>query len=560
MRRLPYRLFLIASLLIGPLASLGSLWLVSASGAGSHVVVATYEGVINPVAAEYLHDALAFAESSHAQALVLKLDTPGGLDTSMRLIIKDMTNASIPVVAYVAPSGGRAASAGVFITMAAHVAAMAPGTNIGAAHPVAMGGGEMDKTMKEKVENDSVAYIKSIAEQRGRNVKWAEDAVRKSVSATEKEALGLKIIDLVVEDIPALLARLDGRKVALASGSVTLETKGVEARAFPMGWRMEALKALSDPNIAMLLMTIGTIGILAELYNPGAILPGVVGAISLILAFYSLQSLPINYAGVLLIVLGVVFFVLEIQVTSYGLLTLGGIASMTLGGLLLVEPPTVMPHAWEPDYRARYRHVYSCNPSPGEHRIVYPWPFGWPAPPTEPDRTPWEDRLDAVVMVAGDKRSDVMGEQYSARHSVVEALLAAGLTVHVYGRPQWTGLGTYCGAIELKEKVATMARYRYALAIENTSMPGYLTEKLPDALAAGCAVAYLGDDETVRGTPGIPLGDVDSLHDWPRFRAAPFRGWTAERHHEYLERINLGAIAAHMSTDRLCSTILSSIS
>jgi membrane-bound serine protease (ClpP class) len=336
-RRLPHRLFLAASLLIGPLLSLGSLWLAPASGAGSHVVVATYEGVINPVAAEYLHDALAFAESSHAQALIVKLDTPGGLDTSMRLIIKDMTNAPIPVAVYVAPSGGRAASAGVFITMAAHVAAMAPGTNIGAAHPVAMGGGEMDKTMQEKVENDSVAYIKSIAEQRGRNVKWAEDAVRKSVSVTEKEALDLKIIDVVVEDIPALLAKLDGRKVTLANGSVTLQTKGVETREFSMGWRLEALKAISDPNIAMLLMTIGTIGILAELYNPGAILPGIVGAISLILAFYSLQSLPINYAGLLLIILGIVFFVLEIKVTSYGLLTLGGIAAMTLGGLLLVK-------------------------------------------------------------------------------------------------------------------------------------------------------------------------------------------------------------------------------
>ena len=337
MTHLSYRLSLIASLLIGPLVGLVSSWPVSASNTGSHVVVATYEGVINPVAAEYLHDALALAESSHAQALVLKLDTPGGLDTSMRLIIKDMTSASIPVVVYISPSGGRAASAGVFITMAAHVAAMAPGTNIGAAHPVAMGGGEMDKTMKDKVENDSAAYIKSIAEQRGRNVKWAEDAVRKSVSVTEKEALDLKIIDVVVEDIPALLARLDGRKVALAGGPVTLQTKGVETRAFPMGWRMEALKALSDPNIAMLLMTIGTIGILAELYNPGAILPGIVGAISLILAFYSLQSLPINYAGVLLILLGIVFFVLEIKVTSYGLLTLGGIAAMTLGGLLLVK-------------------------------------------------------------------------------------------------------------------------------------------------------------------------------------------------------------------------------
>jgi membrane-bound serine protease (ClpP class) len=337
MHRFPSRPVLFASLLIGPLAGLVSPGLAPASGAGAHVTVAAYEGVINPVAAEYLHDALAAAEASRAQALIVKLDTPGGLDTSMRLIIKDITNAPLPVAVYVSPSGGRAASAGVFITLAAHVAAMAPGTNIGAAHPVAMGGGEMDKTMKEKVENDAVSYIKSIAEQHGRNVKWAEDAVRKSVSATEKEALELKIVDLVVEDVPALLARLDGRTVSLAGGSVTLRTKGVEARAFPMGWRLEALKALSDPNIAMLLMTIGTIGILAELYNPGAILPGIVGAISLILAFYSLQSLPINYAGVALIVLGVVFFILEIKVTSYGLLTLGGIAAMTLGGLLLVK-------------------------------------------------------------------------------------------------------------------------------------------------------------------------------------------------------------------------------
>jgi membrane-bound serine protease (ClpP class) len=321
----------------GLLAILGVLWSTPAASAGAPVILATYEGVINPVAAEYLHDALAFAESTHAQALIVRLDTPGGLDTSMRLIIKDFTNATLPVAVYVSPSGGRAASAGVFITMAAHVAAMAPGTNIGAAHPVAMGGGEMDKTMKEKIENDSVSYLKSIAEQRGRNVKWAEDAVRKSVSATEKEALELNVIDLVAEDVPALLAKLDGRTVALASGPVTLQTRGVEVREFPMGWRLEALKALSDPNIAMLLMTIGVIGILAELYNPGAILPGVVGAISLILAFYSLQSLPINYAGVALIILGIVFFILELKVTSYGLLTLGGIAAMTLGGLLLVK-------------------------------------------------------------------------------------------------------------------------------------------------------------------------------------------------------------------------------
>lgn len=317
---------------------IGSLAAESAqAGITGEAVVATYEGVINPVAAEYLHDALAFAQETGAHALIIKLDTPGGLDTSMRLIVKDITSATIPVVVFVAPSGGRAASAGVFITMAAHVAVMAPGTNIGAAHPVAMGGGEMDKTMKEKVENDSVAYIKSIAEQHGRNVSWAEDAVRKSVSVTEQEALKLKIIDLVADDVPALLKQLHGRKLILPNGPWTLATAALDVHQYPMSPRLELLKVLSDPNIAYLLMTIGTIGIMAELYSPGAILPGIVGAISLILAFYSLQSLPVNYAGALLVILGVVFLLLEISVTSYGLLALGGLAAMTLGGLLLIK-------------------------------------------------------------------------------------------------------------------------------------------------------------------------------------------------------------------------------
>jgi membrane-bound serine protease (ClpP class) len=301
------------------------------------VYVGTYEGIINPVAAEYINHVLAVAQEAGAVAVVLRLDTPGGLDTSMRLIIKDITASPIPVIVYVSPSGGRAASAGVFILYAAHIAAMAPGTNVGAAHPVAMGGGEMDAVMKAKVENDAAAYIKSIAEKRGRNVQWAEDAVRKSLSVTEKEALTLKIIDLVAEDMPSLLAAVDGRDVVTGAGKVVLRTKGAPLQETVMGWRLEALKALSDPNIAFILMTLGTIGLIAELYNPGAILPGIVGAISLILAFYSLQTLPINYAGVLLILLSIVLFILEIKVVSYGLLSLGGIASMVLGALMLVK-------------------------------------------------------------------------------------------------------------------------------------------------------------------------------------------------------------------------------
>lgn len=305
--------------------------------AESHLLVATYDGVINPVAAEYVHDALAAAEATNARALIVRLNTPGGLDSSMRLIIQDITGSTIPVIVYVSPSSGRAASAGVFITMAGHVAAMAPGTNIGAAHPVALGGGEPDKTMKEKMENDSAAYLKSIAEQRGRNVAWAEDAVRKSLSVTEGEALKLKVVDLVAENIPALLKQLDGRTIALQNGPTVLHTANAAVRDFPMGLRLEFLKTLSDPNIAYLLMTIGTIGLIAELYNPGAILPGVVGAISLILAFYSFQSLPINYAGVLLFLLGIVFFILEASITSYGLLGIGGAVSMLLGSVMLIK-------------------------------------------------------------------------------------------------------------------------------------------------------------------------------------------------------------------------------
>ncbi len=335
----PYRAFgrpILAATMGGAVIALCLILMGSPAYAGE-VIVASYEGVINPVAAEYLHDALAFAHSSGAQALIFKLDTPGGLDTSMRLMIKEMIGSPLPVIVFVAPSGGRAASAGVFITMAAHVAAMAPGTNIGAAHPVAMGGGEMDGTMKEKVENDATAYIKSIAEQRGRNVSWAEDAVRKSISATEQEAVKLKIIDMVAENIPSLLKQLNGRTITMATGSITFSNETATLREFPMGTRLELLKTLSDPNIAYLLMSIGTIGIMAELYSPGAILPGIIGAISLILAFYSLQSLPVNYAGALLVILGVVFLLLEISVTSYGLLALGGLAAMTLGGLLLIK-------------------------------------------------------------------------------------------------------------------------------------------------------------------------------------------------------------------------------
>ncbi|HEX9758230.1 MAG TPA: nodulation protein NfeD [Nitrospiria bacterium] len=301
------------------------------------VHVISYNGVINPVAAEYISKAISTAEEDRAEALVIQLDTPGGLDQSMRIIIKEMNASSVPVLVYVSPTGARAASAGVFITMAAHVAAMAPGTNIGAAHPVALGGGEMDSEMVKKVENDAAAYIKSIAQKHHRNEEWAEKAVRESVSVTEEEALKLNVIDLIAENLTSVLDNIEGREVSTSAGPQTLHTKGKDLKTFEMGTRFKILQALSDPNIAFLLMSLGMIGLFFELSNPGLILPGVVGAISLILAFYSFQTLPINYAGLLLMIFGLILFIAEIKIISYGLLSVGGVISMVLGSIMLVD-------------------------------------------------------------------------------------------------------------------------------------------------------------------------------------------------------------------------------
>lgn len=301
------------------------------------IIVATYEGVINPVAAEYFEEVIKAAEKEGAQGVVFQLDTPGGLDTSMRIIIKAMSASAVPVIVYVYPKGGRAASAGVFITLAADIAVMSPETNIGAAHPVAMGGGEMGKEMKKKVENDAAAYIKSIAEQHGRNAQWAEEAVRQSVSVTGTEALELNIIDLVAEDLEALLAAVDGWVVETSVGPKTIRTASAPIKEIPLSGRLKILNALSNPNIAYILMMLGMYGLIFELSSPGLILPGVVGSICLILAFYSFQTLPVNYAGVLLILLALILFVIETQVPSFGLLAVGGLVAMVLGSLMLIR-------------------------------------------------------------------------------------------------------------------------------------------------------------------------------------------------------------------------------
>lgn len=297
-------------------------------------------GVVGPVMAEFISANIDNAAETGAALLVIELDTPGGLDTSMRMIVKKIVNSPVPVVVYVAPGGARAASAGVFITMAAHVAAMAPGTNTGAAHPVELSGGKMDETMSAKVTNDSVAFIRSLAEKRGRNSAWAEDAVRKSASITETEALEKKVVDIVAVDLTALLAKIDGMKVSTTAGETVIRTAGAVPQRREMPLRLRILDVVGNPNIAYLLMLAGIVGLYVELTNPGVIFPGVAGAICLILSFYALQTLPVNYAGVLLILLAVVFFILEIKVTSYGLLTIGGIISLVAGSLMLFDSPS----------------------------------------------------------------------------------------------------------------------------------------------------------------------------------------------------------------------------
>ena len=292
------------------------------------------QGVIGPVVAEFLTKTIDRAQGEGAHLIVIKLDTAGGLDESMRIIVKKMLNSRIPICIYVAPPGARAASAGVFITAAAHVAATGPGTNIGAAHPVSMGQ-KMDSTMIEKVTNDAVAYMKSIARKRNRNEKWLERSVRESESITSEEALKLGVIDLIASDFDELLRKLDGRKIALDGDTVTLRTADAEVVEVKMGLRERLLSILTNPNIAYILLILGFYGLFFELSHPGAILPGVVGAISIILAFYSLQTLPVNYAGLLLIVLAMVLFFAELHIQSHGLLGLGGAVSFFLGSLML---------------------------------------------------------------------------------------------------------------------------------------------------------------------------------------------------------------------------------
>lgn len=292
-------------------------------------------GIINPITAQYVIGGIENAEAEKVECLILQLDTPGGLDTSMRDMIKKMLNSTIPIIVYVSPPGARAASAGVFITLASNLAAMAPGTNIGAAHPVALGEAEIEEEMKAKLENDAAAYIKSIAEKRGRNAQWAEKAVRESASITEQEAIEIGVIEFIANDVDELIEIIDGVRVTTSSETKVLKTKNAEIIPVKMTFKDLFLHSLTNPNVAYVLLFLGIYGILGEFSNPGSFFPGIVGGVSLILAFVAFQSIPINYGGLLLIIFGIVLFFIEIFTPTFGLLTAGGVTSLILGSFML---------------------------------------------------------------------------------------------------------------------------------------------------------------------------------------------------------------------------------
>lgn len=331
-----YWIFILVTLLLGSVAP--------ALQAEPIVHIITINSSINPATADFIINAVENANETEAAALVIQLDTPGGLVSSTRMITKAILASEVPVAVYVAPSGSRAGSAGVFITLSAHVAAMAPGTNIGAAHPIGIGGQEPDSTQSvhgEKILNDTVAYVRTLAERHGRNVEWAEDAVRNSVSITETEALELNVVDFVCRNIDSLLVEMDSLEVETVLGPHVIETTDAEWEVVEMSWRDKLLDVITDPNISYILLMIGFYGIFFEIYNPGSIVPGVIGVICLILGFYALQTLPVNYAGLALIFFGIIMLVAEIKIPSHGILSIGGVVALLFGSIMLIDSPDV---------------------------------------------------------------------------------------------------------------------------------------------------------------------------------------------------------------------------
>jgi membrane-bound serine protease (ClpP class) len=318
------------------------LLLVCPAVSSAAILKMTVDAPIHPITAEYIVRTIERADREGAALIIMSLNTPGGLDSSMRQIIEKIVNARTPVAVYVAPSGARAASAGFFIGIASDIFAMAPGTNTGAAHPVGLSitGQAMDKTMEDKVTHDAASYIKTLAERRGRNIGMAEDAVRKSLSYTEQEALKGGLIDIVARTDRDIIEAFDGKRLKRFNGEeTTLSLKKEPVTSIPMSFRQQFLLTISNPNLAYILLMIGLLGLYFEFAHPGAILPGVLGGICLLLAVFSFQILPINYVGLMLIILAVILFVLEVKVHSYGMLSLGGITAMVIGSVMLINAP-----------------------------------------------------------------------------------------------------------------------------------------------------------------------------------------------------------------------------
>ena len=341
-----------AALLLAPFllaaASTPSAVPTSAGGSAGRVLLLTVDGMINPATADYIREGIATGTEQAAAAVVIQLDTPGGLLESAKLIVKDMLGAAVPVVVYVAPSGGGATSAGVFVTMAANIAAMAPGTNIGAAHPVTGGGQDIGGDMREKVENFTVSLGRTIAQQRGRNVEWAEKAVRESVSVTEQEAVKLKVVDLVASDVSDLLVKVDGRRVEIQGRPVVLHTANAVVQGYDMRLRQRVLDVIANPNVAYLLMMAGMLGLYVEFTSPGVVFPGAAGVICLLLAMVALQVLPINYTGLALVAVGAAMLGAEAFLPTFGIIGVAGIVAFVLGSLLLFDTPdsTVRVNRW----------------------------------------------------------------------------------------------------------------------------------------------------------------------------------------------------------------------
>jgi membrane-bound serine protease (ClpP class) len=321
--------------------------------AAERAIVLEIDGAIGPPIADYITHELNAARSGDARLIILRMNTPGGLDTSMRQIISAILASPVPVVTYVAPNGARAASAGTYIAYASPIAAMAPGTNIGAATPVQFGGGGLfpfeQKSQKEqkdakpgdadtetrKIINDAVAYIRSLAALNGRNADWAADAVRSAASLPASEALSLHVVDVIADDVPDLLRKLDGREVTIAGKPQRLATSGLEVEVRPPGWQTELLMLVTNPNVAFILMLIGVYGLIFEFFSPGAVAPGLIGAISLLLAFYALAFMPINYAGAALVLFGVALMIAEVHIGAFGALGVGGIAAFVIGAVMM---------------------------------------------------------------------------------------------------------------------------------------------------------------------------------------------------------------------------------